>query len=549
MNSVFQNIFDMSVNAVWLIIAIWILRLIFQKAPKSWRSVLWGLVGFRLICPFSIPSSLSLVPTVQTTSTQIPTDITPIINSSIISSQTTSATENSVIHSTEEIIPSFDNLLSLGTIIWITGVCCMLLYAIISYIRLYKRTKESVPSGNGCWLCDRIQSPFILGIFRPKIFLPSTISEETIPYVTEHERSHLKRLDHWRKLFGYIILSIHWFNPLVWISYILFCRDIELSCDEKTTKNYEPFQKAGYSEALLYFSAPKNAFIVCPFSFGESGIKTRIKSVLNYKKPAFWLIIVAIISTVVVSICFMTKPNAGKIDLDQVVSQAILEHSSPSDENVFPTESHFIYGKRKSGNQITVYAQAYYQLFTIDNPLGIVETYGGSWCPCAITFEIDDNGNYTVSEYWEPDDGSLYVPSIMEKFPPILGFLAINNTRTAPNIDTSEVYEYFNASKTITFVSPDSGHLFGSEKGDAVLILDTETSTATLQVKGKLLLTDYYSFFDFDENGDDVPIYIYLCDVDNLPNNKFEYDFTVVDENTLCVTNLPEKPVFKRIDK
>lgn len=565
MTAVFLKLLDMSVNAVWLIMAVFLLRLIFTKAPKSWRSALWALVGFRLVFPFSIPNPLSPIPYVKpssaltssTTPVTAPSNPSSILNKVIISSETSELTENIV---TDTAVSTFSltEILSIAVpVIWLAGVFGMLLYAIISYVRLYKLTKESVPSEKGFRLCDKIDSPFILGIFKPKIFLPSDISNETITYVEAHELSHIKRLDHWRKIVAYIILSLHWFNPFVWVSYILFCRDTELACDEKATKNYEPTQKAGYTQALLYFTVPKNSLFICPFSFAESGIKNRIKSVLNYKKPAFWVILLSIIATVVVSILVFSNPAKPKtekpeeFDLDYAVSQAIKDYnvSKYEDIDIVPTESHIIYGKVKNGNQITAYLEASYEGYIIDNPLGIVESFTGSWCPCAITFEINEDGSYKVLEYWEPEDGTYYASSIKSKFPPVYAFLALRGSIVPPLVDTSEVYEHFNAPKTVSFVSPDSGHLFCDEKGDATLTLNTETNDATLSVNGKEIFTDFYSFFNFDEDGDTVTEYIYLCDVDNLPNNRWEYDFTIIDENTLCVTNLPEKPVFTRVEE
>lgn len=564
MTAVFLKLLDMSVNAVWLIMAVFLLRLIFTKAPKSWRSALWGLVGFRLVFPFSIPNPLSPIPYVKpsavVTPSVTPSEPSSILNDVIISSESSEITEN-IVTDTATSSLSLTEILSLAVpVIWLVGVCGMLLYAIISYAHLYKLTKESVPSDKNFRLCDKIDSPFILGIFKPKIFLPSTITESSLSYVEAHELSHIKRLDHWRKLVAYVILSLHWFNPFVWVSYILFCRDTELACDEKATKNYEPFQKAGYTQALLYFSVPKNSLFICPFSFGESGIKTRIKSVLNYKKPAFWLILVSVIATVVVSVLFFSNPGKTQtekkeeFDLDYAVSQAIKDYtmlmydSSYTYPDFVPTESHFIYGKVTQDNQITVYLQCHFRGYIVDNPLGIVEEFGGGWCPTAITFEVHDDGSYKVLEYWEPEDGAYYTSSIKKKFPPLYAFLATHNLRKCPEINTDEVYEHFNAPKTVTFVSPDSAHFFCDEKGDAVLTLNTETSDAILSVNGKEIFTDFYSF-NFDEDGDTVTEYIYLCDVDNLPNNRWEYDFTIIDENTLCVTNLPEKPVFTRVEE
>lgn len=273
-----------------------------------------------------------------------------------------------------------------------------------------------------------------------------------------------------------------------------------------------------------------------------------------HKKPTFLLIIASVIVVVIVGILIgsaVKNHNGNKFNLDSAVSQAIKEYNSPDepDTDIYSTESHSIYSKKKNGNQITVYLTAYYEEYTTANPLGIVEQYSGSWCPCAITFQINENGGYELLEYWEPGEGSYYASSIQEKFPFPFNFFALYNIHMPHAIDTSEVYEYFNVPKTVTFVSADSGHLFCNEKGDATLTLNTQTSYATLTVNGKEIFTDFYCFFDFNENGDEVPVYIYLTDNDSLPDSEFEYNFTVIDENTLRVTNLPEAPTFTRVTK
>lgn len=273
-----------------------------------------------------------------------------------------------------------------------------------------------------------------------------------------------------------------------------------------------------------------------------------------HKKPAFLLIIASVIAVAIVGILIgsaVKNHNGNKLNLDTAVSQAIKEYNSPDepDTDIYSTESHFIYSKKKTGNQITVYLTAYYEAYTIDNPLGIVEQYSGSWCPCAITFQINEDGGYELLDYWEPGDGSYYASSIQEKFPFPFNFFALYNIHMPRAIDTSEVYEYFNVPKTVTFVSADNGHLFCDEKGDATLTLNTETSYATLTVNGKKIFTDFYCFFNFDENGDEGPVYIYLTDINSHPDSEIEYNFTVIDENTLHVTNLPEAPVFTRATK
>ena len=223
---------------------------------------------------------------------------------------------------------------------------------------------------------------------------------------------------------------------------------------------------------------------------------TNKKSRPLYKKPALWIIIAAVIVVAIAGTLIgsaIKSHRESKLDLDSAISQAIKEYNLPDDPeyDIVATESHVIYGKRKNGNKLTVYMTACYQLYSTDNPLGIVEESGGGWCPTAITFEVRDDGSYKLLEYWEPGDGSYYASSIKEKFPIIYAYLAIANVTPPPQPDTSEVYEHFNAPKTVTFVSPDSGHLFCDEKGDAILTLNTETSDAILSVNGKEIFTDF----------------------------------------------------------
>ncbi len=287
---------------------------------------------------------------------------------------------------------------------------------------------------------------------------------------------------------------------------------------------------------------------------------TNKKSRPLYKKPALWIIIASVIVVALVGTLIGSAVKNHR-ELDSAVSQAIKDYNLPEDPetDVFPTESHFIYGKEKNGNQITVYAHASYAGYAIDNSLGIVEQYDGVWYPCAITFEINEDSNYELLEFWIPSEGSYYASSIKDKFPPLYAFLAINFPVLGFETDTTEVYEDFNVPRIISFVSPDNGHLFCDEKGDVVLTLDTATEIATLEVNGKVILTDNcYCIFDFDDNGDTVDEYIYIWntpDYSDIPDpndysdNAPEYDFTIIDENTLCVTNLPEKPVFTRVEE
>ena len=203
-------------------------------------------------------------------------------------------------------------------IVWAIGIIAMLVYAAVSYFRLQKKVGASLSVRDNIWICDDIQTPFILGFFKPSIYIPSGTDEAQLPYIIAHENAHLKRCDHWWKPLGYLVLAIHWFNPLVWIAYILLCRDIELACDEKVIRGLNQNESISYSEALLSCSVNRRTVMVCPLAFGEVGVKERVKNVLNYKKPAFWIVAIAVVSSIVLGVCFLTNPSSFPVKLDSV---------------------------------------------------------------------------------------------------------------------------------------------------------------------------------------------------------------------------------------
>ncbi len=316
MDAFMIKLFNMSINAVWLILAVIVLRVILKKAPKYINLIMWGLVGLRLVCPFTIESMLSLIPSEET----IPSNI------AFVSSPSVDTGFNAVNEIINPAVSQFsevpytmgyspiDMLIRISFAVWGGGVAVMLIYSGVSYLILKRRVRVSVRYDGNIYLCDNIKTPFILGIVKPKIYLPSDITKEQMTAVTAHENAHLSRLDHIIKPLGFLVLCVHWFNPFVWIAYILFCRDIEFACDERVIKTMENEEKKDYSETLLSLSMPKKSFAACPLAFGETGVKGRIKSVLSYKKPALWIIIVAVIAVIAVAVGFMTSPASEAID-------------------------------------------------------------------------------------------------------------------------------------------------------------------------------------------------------------------------------------------
>ncbi len=316
MEAVFLKLVNMSLTASWLVLAVVILRLVLKNAPKYIRVILWGFVGARLIFPFSFESIFSLIPSTEplpeeflyAAVPQVNTGI-PVLNQAlnpIVAQSLTPATELTSANPTQ--IWSF-----IFSQIWILGMVLMVLYAIVSYLLVHRKVAASIRIGDNLRICDHIDSPFILGLFRPVIYLPSELDQKTVDLVLAHEYAHLKRNDHWWKPIGFMLLCVYWFNPVMWIAYILLCRDIELACDEKVIAYLGIDEKKAYSSALLECSMNRRMIAACPLAFGEVGVKDRIKSVLNYKKPAFWLIVVAVILCVVVAVCFLTDPIV-KID-------------------------------------------------------------------------------------------------------------------------------------------------------------------------------------------------------------------------------------------
>ena len=320
MSSLFLKIVNMSIAASWLILAVVLLRVVLKKAPKWINVLLWGIVAFRLICPFSFESALSLIPSAETISPEIMMDWTPEISTGVSSID---KVVNPIITDTfaPEPIASANPLqllIPVLAIVWAIGIIAMLVYAAVSYFRLQKKVGASLSVRDNIWICDDIQTPFILGFFKPSIYIPSGTDEAQLPYIIAHENAHLKRCDHWWKPLGYLVLAIHWFNPLVWIAYILLCRDIELACDEKVIRGLNQNESISYSEALLSCSVNRRTVMVCPLAFGEVGVKERVKNVLNYKKPAFWIVAIAVVSSIVLGVCFLTNPSSFPVKLDSV---------------------------------------------------------------------------------------------------------------------------------------------------------------------------------------------------------------------------------------
>ena len=312
MSGIFLKLLNLSISASWLVLVVLALRLVLKRAPKWMNVLLWGMVALRLMLPFSIESALSLIPSAETLSPEVVRfDPAPTITSGvelIDNAVNPSLSESFAAAPLASVNPLYVWTYLAGWV-WLIGLAAMLLYALVSYLRLRRGVSASIPLRENIYVCDEVPSPFILGIVRPRIYLPSALDEAQRGSVLSHECAHLARHDHWWKPLGFALLAVYWFNPLLWLAYALLCRDIELACDERVIRTMDESAVKTYSTVLLACSMPRKAVITCPLAFGEVGVKERVRNALRYKKPAFWVIAASVTVCVIVAVCFLTNPR------------------------------------------------------------------------------------------------------------------------------------------------------------------------------------------------------------------------------------------------
>lgn len=328
MAAVFLKLLNLSISASWLVLAVLVLRLVSKRSPKWMNVLLWGMVALRLMLPFSIESALSLIPSAETLSPEVVRfDPAPTITSGvefIDNAVNPSLSESFAAAPLASVNPLYVWTYLAGWV-WLIGLGAMLLYALVSYLRLRRRVSVSLCVRENIYLCDAISSPFILGVVKPRIYLPSGLDEVQRQNVLSHERAHLARRDHWWKPLGFALLAVYWFNPVLWLAYALLCRDIELACDERVIRTMDESAVKTYSTVLLACSIPRKAVITCPLAFGEVGVKERVRNALHYKKPAFWIVVASAVVCIVVAVCFLTDPEhetmkwAKNLRVDDVV--------------------------------------------------------------------------------------------------------------------------------------------------------------------------------------------------------------------------------------
>ena len=553
MDNLFIDFLNTSITASYIIIAVILVRAIFKKIPRKFVCILWAIAGLRLVMPFSIESAFSLIPSAQTFEPITGNNPGLQINSgvSVIDMPVNEYLGDRYAEGITVPANLKDTMASVAAVIWLIGIAAILLYGIISYLKLKKTVSTAVLLKDNIMQSESVVSPFILGIFKPKIYIPFGMDEETQSYVVSHEAAHIKRRDHWIKPIGFLILAVYWFNPLVWVAYTMLCRDIEIACDEKVISLMNGEERKEYASALLDCAVNRRRIAACPLAFGEVGIKERIKGVMNYKKPAFWVIAVAVIACIVAAVCFLTNPKneanddyeypyrivaeinyddsgrkfkkvfsakkgdkhtvidgvefevvdvnlqEGEIDigffgeklpvsafsnkpislivvnltqthkvktadgaeitfsfvmtqtLDSAVSKAILDYNEDIyKEGTASFESHEILKvERDKGfvgsddaEEVTAYLIMSYGKYVNNN--GDVECVGGASGPIALHFDYID-GIYTLTEYWQPEDGNRYTDSIRDKFPLIEAEIAIHRAVSVSQLPEEKAKVYF----------------------------------------------------------------------------------------------------------
>ena len=474
MEAVFLSLVNRSMTAGWLVLAVLALRLLLRRAPKSVLCAMWGLVGLRLLCPVSIESPLSLIPSVQTLPETVLTAAQPEIYSgvAVIDRVVNPVLTNTLAAAPGESVNPAQVLAGMLPWIWLLGMVGMLGYALFTTLRLRRRVATAVRLEQGVKQSEYVKTPFVLGLIHPTIYLPFHMESADAVHVLAHERAHIRRGDPWWKMLGFVLLAIYWFHPLMWVAYFFLCRDMEAACDEAVIRGLSREGRQGYAAALLRLSAAVPGLHACPLAFGEVGVKARIKGVINYKKPGFWIVTVAVLAAIVVAVCFLTSPavektseitlppaeNADTVQpqpqeqpeapvvaeeneaaqpeedpLEAAITAAIFQRSEPVFENTtvrtaafqcFDQQELAFDSDPPQPNQLTLYGNALYLGFSVED--GILRQTEGSNIPVAITFSCEEEG-YELVEYWQPGDGTDYAPDIRAKFPAEAAKLALGD--------------------------------------------------------------------------------------------------------------------------
>ena len=441
--SLFTAILNISLSASYVAIAVLLVRLAIRKAPKWTNCFLWGIVGLKLICPFSIESSFSLLPSSRVIQTEkLSEQGSELLKPMIIDVVNNPVYKQAVSVELSSSVSKGIDFITIMSLIWFAGVIAMIAYAVISDIALRRKLSDAVIFDKGIKLTDKVGTPFLLGVFKQNIFIPFSLAEEDRKYVVEHEKAHIKRKDYLWKPLGFILLSIYWFNPIIWVAYYFLCRDIESACDEKVIRNMHEEDRQSYSRALLNCSIKQRMISVCPLSFGEEGVKERVENIMSYKKPAVWIVCIAVILCAVFAVCFLTNPAVANSNENTIVENNNQEQeiSEANYSWVWPCD-----GKRISvpfGKRILPITNE----ISVCNHINIVGEKGDPvYAACfgeVVKAEYSaEYGNYieikhaeeTTSQYWHLDEISVSVGQQVLSGD-IIGIIGASGMATGPNL-------------------------------------------------------------------------------------------------------------------
>lgn len=440
MKTLFSYLLDNGLNMSLFLLIIFILRYIIKNNAKEMRCYLWTVVFLRFLCPVSILDSIIKKSSFSTYSIPFVERVTADLNHSLS------------FHPVTLSLNQFFDINQLLFEIWLLGFVVMIGYAILSYLFIKKKVQFAIQQED-FWLCDEIESPFILGIYHPRILIPSFIQSNELSHVLAHEKAHLYHYDHLIKPIGYFLLSINWMNPLFWIAYHLFSKDIELACDERVIHSLNQNDKNEYAQTLLSLSISQDAYLNCPVAFAETSVLERVKNVLSFKKKTTKVSLIVLVGLLVVGGWLVTSSSSQTSsitendEINQAIRQVVLEANGirgKSTDTRYYAESHEILAIEESNEQVVFYINAMFATYDF-NDHHLTMDYAGS-NPAILSFKKVDH-QLELILYWQPQSGENYASSIRKKFPSSTWEKVFSNSDALDKNCLHQAYEYFNISK------------------------------------------------------------------------------------------------------
>lgn len=487
--TLFMELLNMALIATWIMLAVILFRAILKKwLPRRVVILGWLLVALRLVCPFTLESVVSLIPSGKPIPMDIPYSQTPSINVGVpfIDKPINTLLTEHMAPTPEFSVNPLQIIFTVAFIIWLVGVAALLIYTAVSYLLVRRRvrmavklpTGERLPHNATLWQSEAVDSPFILGMIKPRIYLPYSMDDETMTHVLAHETAHLRRWDHITKLLAFLVCTVYWFHPLVWVCYLLFCRDMEAACDERVVKDMDDTDRRAYAHALLSCASGRCMRPFCPPAFGETDVKSRIKGVLSYKKPLLWLIVAAILILAVMGVFLLTDPAEDYVNIPSYwygIEEAYTV-SSLVGFDMYPTDISFPAGDRMESIQMRLVNETG-NAVGYGKPFRIYREENKQWVDASVTdtyFELPmyclEDGRDTVVTY----DVSGYDLSAPGRY-----LFTISVNAPINEYGATEDYEirwYFTIKEGASLASPypaDFAIRFSAKIGEAANVLDT----------------------------------------------------------------------------